>query len=66
MADQKKAPADGVYTLNGGSFRIRAGKVLPEGAEFRAADAPENKAKAAPSNKSRTVAIESKAKAEQE
>ena len=55
MADQKKAEKDGVYVLNGASFRIRAGKPLPEGAVFRAKDAkPENKARTTPQNKAET------------
>ncbi len=52
-----KAERNGVYTLNGARFGIRAGDVLPEGAvmdeERSEKAAPENRAeKAAPQNRS--------------
>lgn len=53
MQTMAKAEKDGVYTLNGGRFKVRAGDVLPEGAEMVTDEqrskgaAPENKAKAA-------------------
>lgn len=30
----KRAPADGIYTLGKGRFRVRKGAPLPDGAEF--------------------------------
>lgn len=59
-----KAEKSGFYVLNGMRYVINAGDVLPEGAEFQAADepveerakpkAPENRAeKAAPQNRSK-------------
>jgi hypothetical protein len=65
MAQGKTAPSDGVYTLNGGRFRIRKGDVLPEGAEFaeRTPVDPEARAlKSAPENKSKAGAPENRAK----
>lgn len=35
MSNVKKAPADGIYTFNGGRYRARKGSVIPEGAKFR-------------------------------
>ena len=31
---KQTAPADGVYTINGHRFRVRAGGRIPDGAEF--------------------------------
>lgn len=57
-----KAHKDGVYTLNGGRFRIRAGDVLPEGAVMDEEPVAEGRAvEAAPENKSRKAAPETKA-----
>ncbi len=37
-SEPNKAKSDGVYTLNGGQFVIRAGDTLPAGAKFEAKD----------------------------
>jgi hypothetical protein len=62
----KKAKSDGTYILNGHHFIMRAGQILPDGAEFEETDdveeteveeraepkAPENRAKkSAPENR---------------
>ncbi len=59
-----KAESNGIYTLNGGRFRIRKGDPIPEGAEFSTIEAkdPEARAlKSAPENKSKQAAPENRA-----
>lgn len=58
-----KAEKSGFYVLNGMRYVINAGDVLPEGAEFQAADAPvEERAEAeAPQNRAKKAAPENRA-----
>lgn len=59
--DMAKAEKNGVYTLNGHRFRIKAGDVLPEGAVMDG-EAEVRKQDAAPENKSKQAAPENRAK----
>ena len=61
MATMPKAEQDGVYTLNGGRFKVRAGDVLPEGAEM-VGETEERAKAAAPGNKSKQAAPENRAR----
>lgn len=70
-AAMAKAESNGSYVINGNEFVIRKGGDLPEGAQFIAGVAdPDPDAepvqarsqKAAPENKARTIAPETKAK----
>jgi hypothetical protein len=63
MAEQKKAPAEGVYTLGGHRFRIAAGDPLPEGAKFD--ELKQREDAAAPQTKEAPSAKQPDAKTEQ-
>lgn len=58
----KKAERDGIYTLNGGRFGIRAGDVLPEGAVMDEPASEQRAKQSAPENKARKAAPETKDK----
>lgn len=61
VATMAKAERNGVYTLNGLRYIIRAGDVIPEGAELDAEDAEERAKGKAPENKSKQSAPENRA-----